>query len=623
MPVHGARIPTPGYAIEVTLMSLLVYAAIFLTATVIAVPLCRKFGLASVLGYLLAGMLLGPWGLRLIQDGEGVLHVAEFGVVMLLFVIGLELQPSRLRAMRKAVFGLGLTQVAVTSIIVGVIAWLIGLSTHAAIVVGFALSLSSTPLVLQLLAERHQLNTQHGRAAFAILLFQDIAVMPMLALLPLMAARPPEQTLLETTLMAGKAIAVLLLLVFGGRYVLRPLLRTVAETRAKEAFTAAALLVVVATGLLFSAVGMSMALGAFVAGLLLAESEYRHELEADIEPFKGLLLGLFFVSVGMTANLGALLDHPGRIAALVAGLMAVKFVVMLLIARFMGYAPDSCRGMAFSLPQAGEFGFVLFALAVSYGIMDQSLADTLVIVVTITMIASPLLMRLQSFVEQKMGGAEPRAYDEIDSSDSRVIIAGFGRFGQIVGRVLRMRRISFTALESDVAQVDFVRRFGNRVYYGDASRRDVLQAAGAERAEIFVLAMDDIDLSVRTAALVRRHFPHLKLFARARNRQHAIRLLDLDVRYVIRETYLSSLDMAQHALEALGLSRADAIESITRFDLHDQRTLERQREARDDEQKLIQSSQLAARELEQLFETDSATSHTPPPAAAQSDAAGS
>jgi glutathione-regulated potassium-efflux system ancillary protein KefC/glutathione-regulated potassium-efflux system protein KefB len=294
--------------------------------------------------------------------------------------------------------------------------------------------------------------------------------------------------------------------------------------------------------------------------------------------------------------------------------MTLKFVLMWLIARFMGYAPDACRGMAFALPQGGEFAFVLFALAVSYGIMDESLADTLVIVVTITMIASPLLMRLQSYVELKLGGAEGRAYDEIDSTDSRVIIAGFGRFGQIVGRVLRMRRIPFTALESDVAQVDFVRRFGNKVYYGDASRRDVLLAAGAESAEIFVLAMDDIDLSVRTAAMVRRHFPHLKLFARARNRQHAIRLLDLDVRYVIRETYLSSLDLAQHALEGLGLSRADAIESISRFDAHDQRTLETQREARDDEQKLLQSSQLAAKELEQLFETDTATSHAAPAA---------
>lgn len=593
-------------------MSLLVYAAIFLTATVIAVPLCRKLGLGSVLGYLLAGILLGPWGLRLIQDGEGVLHIAEFGVVMLLFVIGLELQPSRLRAMRRAVFGLGLMQVLVTSIVIGAIGYLLGLDARAAVIVGFALSLSSTPLVLQLLAERHQLNTQHGRSSFAILLFQDIAVMPMLALLPLMAARTPGQSIGETILVTAKALAVLLGLVFGGRYLLNPLLRLIAETRVKEAFTAVALLVVVATGLLFNAVGMSMELGAFVAGVLLAESEYRHELEADIEPFKGLLLGLFFVSVGMTANLGMLFEHPLRIGALVIGLMAIKFILVWTVARVMGYATDQCRGMAFSLPQAGEFGFVLFSIAVGYALVDKALADTLVIVVTISMIASPLLMMLQPSIEAKLTKPAQPAYDDIDAQTSRVIVAGFGRFGQIVGRVLRMRRITFTALESDVAMVDFVRRFGNKVYYGDASRRDVLRAAGADRAEVFILAIDDIDLSVRTAAMVRRHFPHLKLLARARNRQHAIRLMDLGIRYVIRETYLSSLDMAQQTLESLGMSRAEAVESIERFDAHDKHTLQMQREARDDEQKLLQSAQQAARELEQLFEKDTATGQAEP-----------
>jgi monovalent cation:proton antiporter-2 (CPA2) family protein len=586
-------------------MTLLAYAAIFLAATVLAVPLCRKLGLGSVLAYLLAGMVLGPWGVRLIEDGQGVLHIAEFGVVMLLFVIGLELQPSRLRAMHKAVFGLGLMQVLVTSLVLGVIGWLLGLSGDAAIVVGFALSLSSTPLVLQLLAERHQLNTQHGRASFGILLFQDIAVMPMLALLPLLGSHRAEQPLVDTLAGAGKAIAVLLLLVFGGRYILRPLLRAVAETRLKEVFTAAALLVVIGTGLLFDLVGLSMALGSFVAGVLLADSEYRHELEADIEPFKGLLLGLFFVSVGMTANLGAILDHPVRIAALVLALIAIKFALIWIIARFSGYNSANARGMAFSLAQAGEFGFVLFALGVINGIIDRPLADTLLIVVTISMIVSPLLMMLQTPLEKRLArGGERRDYDRIESDDSRVIVAGFGRFGQIIGRVLRMRRIRFTALESDVAQVDFVRRFGNRVYYGDASRRDVLEAAGAARAEVFVLAMDDIDLSVRTAEIVRKHFPHLKLLARARNRQHAIRLMDLEVRYVIRETYLSSLDMAKQALEALGMSHADAIDSIERFDEHDRRALESQREARDDEQKLIQSAQQTARELEQLFEQD-------------------
>ncbi len=523
---------------------------------------------------------------------------------MLLFVIGLELQPSRLRAMHKSIFGLGTLQVVATWVVFGLIGRSVGLSVGASVVVGFALSLSSTPLVLQMLAERRQLNTHHGRSSFAILLFQDIAVMPMLALLPLLGAQYAEDKLLGSLLRGAGALAVLMLFVFGGRYVLRPLLRIVAETRVKEAFTAATLLVVIGTALLFGATGMSMALGAFVAGLLLADSEYRHELEADIEPFKGLLLGLFFMSVGMTANLGLLLQHPGRITGLVVGLIAIKFILLWVIARATGHNSESARGVAFAMPQAGEFSFVLFVLAVQHSIMQRSLAETLVIVITISMIASPLLMMLRDWIEPKLARSSGRSFDLIDSHDSRVIIAGFGRFGQIIARVLKMRKIQFTALESDVAQVDFVRRFGNKVYYGDASRREVLEAAGAARAEVFVLAMDDMDLSVRTAAMVRRHFPHLKLLVRARNRQHAIRLMDFDVRYVIRETYLSSLDMAQHALEALGMSRADAIESITRFDLHDRKALQRQHEARDDEQKLIQSAQLTLKELEELFEAD-------------------
>jgi glutathione-regulated potassium-efflux system protein KefB len=585
-------------------MTLAQFAA-FLAATVIAIPLFRKFRLSSILGYLAAGVAIGPWGLRIIQDTHGVMELAEFGVVLLLFVIGLELQPSRLRAMRRAIFGLGLAQVVVTTLVFALIARWLGLQPTPAFVTGFALSLSSTPLVLQLLAERQQLNTHHGRSSFAILLFQDIAVMPVLAILPLLGTTGGQQDLTATLLIALKALAVLAALVFGGPYILRPLLRIVAETKAGEAFTAAALLVVTATALLVSGVGLSMALGAFVAGLLLADSEYRHELEADIEPFKGLLLGLFFMSVGMAANVGLLLERPGTIAALVGGLLLIKAVLLWGLARASGHAPESARGLAFALPQAGEFGFVLFALAVNHGIMESPLSQLLVIVVTISMMASPLLMLLHtSVIEPRLTRPVPRQFDRIDSTESRVIIAGFGRVGQIVGRVLLMRRISFTALEASAAQVDIVRRFGSKVYYGDASRLELLQAAGAAKAEVFVLAIDDIDASVRTAELVRRHFPNLKILARARNRQHALHLMDLGVRYLIRETYLSSLDMARQTLESLGMARAEAAESIKRFDAHDKKTLLLQREVRDDEQKLIQTQQQAAKELQRLFEAD-------------------
>jgi monovalent cation:proton antiporter-2 (CPA2) family protein len=584
-------------------MSLTAQIAVFLGATVLAIPLFRMLRLSSILGYLAAGVAIGTLGRGIVQDTELVMHTAEFGVVLLLFVIGLELQPSRLRAMRKAFFGLGVAQVLATTTVFTLIAVAFGLPANTALVVAFALSLSSTPLVLQLLAERQQLNTHYGRSSFAVLLFQDIAVMPMLAILPLLGG--VQQDMTQTLLSAGKGLGVLALLVFGGRYVLRPVLRIVAETKVSEAFTAAALFVVLGTALLVDAVGLSMALGAFVAGLLLADSEYRHELEADIEPFKGLLLGLFFMSVGMSANLSLLIEQPARIALFVTGLIAVKFLVLYALARATRHSPESARGLAFALPQAGEFGFVLFSLAVSNRVLDPALAEMLVIVVTISMIVSPLLMSLHTAViEPRLAKPEQREFDRVEDHDSRVIIAGFGRFGQIIGRVLRMRRISFTALEGSVAQIDVLRRFGNKVYYGDASRLEVLQAAGAARAEVFVLALDDVDASVRTAELVRRHFPNLKIMARARNRQHAVRLMDIGVRYFIRETYLSSLDLAQHTLEALGLTRADAIESIRRFDVHDKKQLQIQREIRDDEQKLIQSAQQAARELEQLFESD-------------------
>jgi monovalent cation:proton antiporter-2 (CPA2) family protein len=597
----------------------LAQVAVLLAATVVAIPLFRRFRLSSILGYLTAGVAIGPWGLRVIQDTEGVMHIAEFGVVLLLFVIGLELQPSRLRAMRRSIFGLGLAQVAVTTLVFALIARWLGLAPATAFVTGFALSLSSTPLVLQLLAERQQLNTHHGRSSFAILLFQDIAVIPILAILPLLATTGEPRDLTQTLLATLKGLAVLGALVFGGRYLLRPILRVVAETKVGEAFTAATLLVVIGTALLVSGVGLSMALGAFVAGLLLADSEYRHELEADIEPFKGLLLGLFFMSVGMTVNIGVLREQPLTIAALVGGLLLVKGLLLWGLARATGHAPENARGLAFALPQAGEFGFVMFAMAVSHGIMSPSLSQTLVIVVTISMIVSPLLMALQANVlEPRLARPAQRQFDRIESSDSRVIIAGFGRVGQIVGRVLRMRRIAFTALEANVGQVDIVRRAGSKVYYGDASRLEMLQAAGADRAEIFVLAIDDIDASVRTAELVRRHFPHLKILARARNRQHALHLMDLGVRYLMRETYLSSLDMARQTLQSLGMSRADAAESIRRFDGHDKKLLQQQREVRDDEQKLIQTAAQAAKELERLFEEDAepAREEAPPRQAA-------
>jgi glutathione-regulated potassium-efflux system ancillary protein KefC/glutathione-regulated potassium-efflux system protein KefB len=586
-------------------MSLLAQIAIFLAAAVIAVPIFRYFKLGSVLGYLAAGIIIGPAGLGLISKIDATQQIAEFGIVLLMFVIGLELQPSRLWVMRKSIFGLGSAQVLVTTLAMGSAAYFaFGQSTASALVIGFGLSMSSTALVLQLLAERGQLNSQYGRSAFSILLFQDVAVLPALALLPLLGVAAARTTGPGGWL-ALKFVAVLGAVVIGGRYVLRPMLRIVAATRVAEAFTAAGLLVVIATALLVSQVGLSLSLGAFLAGVLLADSEFRHELEADIEPFKGLLLGLFFITVGMSANLGLVREMPLALIAVTLGFMLIKVVVLRAIGRLSGLSQAAGRGLAFSLPSGGEFAFVLFGLAAFLGIIASDIVEFLVLVVTGSMILSPLLLTLHDAMFKKKE-PEDGPFDTPEELYPKVIIAGFGRFGQIVGRILRAKKIAFTALEANQTQVDFLRHFGNQVFYGDASRLEMLRAAHAENAQVFVLAIDDVEASVRTAELIHKHFPHLKIFARARNRQHAFRLMDLDVRYTIRETLVSSLEMSEKVLETLGLSKSNAVETVRRFRAHDEATMAKQQAVKDDENKFLQTTRESAEQLLHLFETDAA-----------------
>ena len=591
-------------------MSLLAQMAIFLAAAVIAIPIFRYFKLGSVLGYLAAGIIIGPGCLGLISKIDTTQHIAEFGIVLLMFVIGLELQPSRLWVMRKSIFGLGLAQVLVTTLGIGSAAYFGFEQTRgSALIIGFGLSMSSTALVLQLLAERGQLHSQYGRSAFSILLFQDIAVLPALALLPLLGVAAAKTTGPGGWLVV-KFIAVLGAAIFGGRYVLRPMLRIVAATRVAEAFTAAGLLVVIGTALLVNQVGLSLSLGAFLAGVLLADSEFRHELEADIEPFKGLLLGLFFISVGMSANLGLVLEKPMTLVGLTLGFMLLKVAVLRAIGRLSGLPTAASRGLAFSLPSGGEFAFVLFGLGATLGIMDTEIAELLVLVVTGSMILSPLLLVVHDALFKKKE-TDGRPFDTPGELYPKVIIAGFGRFGQIVGRILRAKKIAFTALEANQTQVDFLRRFGNQVFYGDASRLELLRAAHAENAEVFVLAIDDAEASVRTAELIRKHFPHLKIFARARNRQHAFRLMDLDVRYTIRETLVSSLEMSEKVLETLGLSKSKAIDTVRKFRAHDEATMAKQQAVRDDESKFMQTTRESAEQLLHLFETDAAQPEEP------------
>ena len=586
-------------------MPQLAETAIFLAAAVLAVPLFRRFKLGAILGYLAAGLIIGPSVLRLVVDVDSIMHFGELGVVLLLFVIGLELQPSRLWVLRKSVFGLGGAQVLLTALVLGLIAFAFGTSWRSATIIGFALAMSSTAFVLQILAERKQLTTRYGRSAFAILLFQDLAVIPLLALIPLLADGPAVTQGMNPWLAGLKALAVIAAVVVGGRMLLKPVFDIVARADIQEIFTAAALLVVICVSLLMSAVGLSMSLGAFLAGVLLADSEYRHELEAAIEPFKGLLLGLFFISVGMSVDLGVITREPLTIVVAVASLMLMKVAIVFAIARAVGHGAESARNLAAALSQGGEFAFVLFSLAAGYRIMDAHLVDQLVVVVTLSMAATPFALAFNDAISRRL--RKPRAeeeFDNIEAGDSRVIIAGFGRVGQIVGRILYVKKIPFTALDRNQEQVETVRRFGRKVYYGDASRLDLLRAAGADRANVFVLAIDDVEASILTAETVRRHFPQLKIYARARNRFHAYRLMDLGCELIERETFRSSLHLAHEVLTALGVSEWDAQLTVTRFQTHDQQTLLRQHAVYHDETQLRQTAIDAAKELESLFEQD-------------------
>ena len=585
-------------------MAFLGQVAIFLAAAVVVVPLAKRAGLGSVLGYMLAGVIVGPWALNLVHDEQAILHFAEFGVVLLLFVIGLELQPRRLWAMRRAVFGLGGGQVALTAVVLAGIAVSLGLPLEAAIVAGLALSLSSTAFGLQTLAERNELATRHGRLSFSILLFQDIAVIPMLALLPLLAPASAGAEGGALWIGIAEAVGMIALVILGGRYLLRYVLRLVAQFGTHEVFTATALLTVVGVALLMDLVGLSMALGAFLAGVLLAESEYRHELEADIDPFKGLLLGLFFMSVGMTVNIGLVIETPLTVLGLAVGLVLVKMLCLGAVARIDTPNRRTIRGAAVALSQGGEFAFVILAVGVSSLLMDERTADILIVVVTLSMAATPLAFKAGDWLNARLERGEEPEYERHIEEENQVIIAGFGRVGQIVGRILRLRRIGFTALETSVEQVDFVRRFGNRIYYGDASRVKLLRAAKADKAVLFVLAIEDVERSLAAARAVRKHFPNLTVFARARNRQHAHALMDLGIDRIVRDTFHSSLEIAHGVLMELGLGEFDSRHTVDTFREHDTARLVQQHEIAHDTDRMAEEARHWTRELEEMFAED-------------------
>ena len=580
-------------------------AVVFLLATVIAVPLTKRFRLGAVLGYLLAGMVIGPQLLGLISDTEGVATISEFGVVLMLFVIGLELSPQRLWVMRRSVFGTGLLQVLSCSVAIGAMAYyLFGLSSNAAAIVGGSLALSSTAFGLQILAERKEAGSAYGRQVFSILLFQDLAAIPLIAAVPLLASSAGAHSFDPHKVV--RTVGVILAVAVGGRYLLRPVFRFVARADSVEVFTATALLVVMGVALLMELAGVSATLGAFLAGMLLADSEYRHELESNIEPFKGLLLGLFFISVGMSMDLSLLLHRPALVFGLVAALLLLKGILLWPLGRLLGglNRSDTLR-LVVLLACGGEFAFVVLRQAAEQGLIEIGQRDALVLAITLTMALTPLLVVLAAKALNVKPKKPAREFDTIDTAAPRVIIAGFGRVGQIVARVLRAQGIPFVALEHSAEQVDVSRRFGSiNLFFGDPARPELLRAAQADKAEVFVLATDDPEANLRTAELVKRQYPHLKIVARARNRQHVFRLMDLGVDDPVRETFHSSLKMTRKTLEALGLSHELATDRVERFRRYDEDVLRKQALVYDDETKLIQSTRDALVDLQQLFEAD-------------------
>jgi monovalent cation:proton antiporter-2 (CPA2) family protein len=600
----------------------LVHAFIYLTAAVVAVPIAQRLGLGSVLGYLLAGIVIGPFGLRLLgEEGQDVMHFAEFGVVMMLFVVGLELEPTKLWRLRAPILGLGGLQVAITSLVIAGVALAVGLNWKAALAVGMTLSLSSTAIVLQTMSEKGLLKTSGGQSSFAVLLFQDIAVIPMLALFPLLAAGAASSAAGHghdaheaTTFVDGlpawaqtlAVLAAVAAVVIAGRFLLRPFFHLLAQTRLREIFTAAALMLVIGIALLMTQVGLSPALGTFLAGVVLANSEYRHELESDIHPFKGLLLGLFFIAVGASIDFALILAQPLLIVGLVLAIVAIKFAVLLGLARGFRLGLDQSLLVAFALPQVGEFAFVLFSFANQHGVLGSSITSPLVAVVALSMAITPLLLVINERLIQPRFGTlrqEERESDVVDE-ESPVLIAGFGSFGSTVGRLLKANGIATTVLDIDSDRVDVLRRMGLKVFYGDACRHDLLQTAGAERARLLVLALDSPEKTMQLVHTAKKHFPNLKILARAFDWDDAHDLVQAGIEHVYREGLDTSLRMGTDALRLLGFRAYQTHRAAQKFLRHDEQSLRELTQRRDNRGVYISTARQRIEDLERLLQAD-------------------
>jgi glutathione-regulated potassium-efflux system ancillary protein KefC len=586
----------------------LVNSLIYLSAAVIAVPLSKAVGLGSILGYLAAGIVIGPWGFGLVRNVEDILHFAEFGVVLMLFLIGLELEPRRLWSLRRPIFGWGSAQVLGCAALLFAAGVLAGAPWRTALVAALGLALSSTAIALQVLGERNLLPTSSGQAGFSILLFQDVAAIPILALLPLLGSVADAQPQDGNT--AWEALRIVLVIggiILGGRLLLRPLLRLIAKSRTPEIFTAAALLLVVAIAALMQLVGLSMALGAFLAGVLLAESEYKRELETDIEPFKGLLLGLFFIAVGMSIDFGVLARAPGTMALIVACLLLLKSAVIWGIAKPMGIPLVERPVFTLLLAQGGEFAFVVFQAAAGARVFSSETASLLIGGVAVSMLLTPLLLvAVDRFVLPRFDGRDRKLDELTEPQDAPVIIAGFGRYGQIIGRLLNAQGIRATVLDHDADMVEAARSFGYKVHYGDATRLDLLRTAGAGAARVLVVAVDDEEQSLQIVDLAHEHFPHLELVARARDVTHWNRLRDRGVTRVEREVFESSLRSGRTVLEVLGQTPHEARQQAMRFRRHNMELFEKMHPHYQDRKRLIAVVKAGRRQLEEQMASERA-----------------
>lgn len=591
-------------------------AIIYLLAAVICVPIAKKLGLSSILGYLFAGIIIGPYVLGLIgQEGQDIMHFAEFGVVMMLFLIGLELDPLKFWRMRRIIIGMGMLQVVGTAAILFiacsiVLRW----EWQATLTISFALTLSSTAIVMQTLKEKGLNATSMGRSSFAVLLFQDIAVIPILAILPLLADGHVNNQNIGISLIANLPGWVQTPIVFGtigavylgGRFAIIPLLHIVAKTRLQELFTASALLLVMGVSYMMQLVGLSPALGAFIAGLVLANSEFRHELEGDIAPFKGLLLGLFFIGVGASINFTIIIADPIFIIVFSTIFNGIKFLVLLWVGKIYKKSADQNLLFAFALSQAGEFGFVILGFAVQLNLLPTVLSNQMMAVIAISMIGTPFLLLInEKWIDPFFGVKErpKKNYDNIDESND-VVIAGFGNFGSTVGRLLKANGIPATVLDMDSDRVDSLRKMGFKVYYGDASRLELLKAAGCENAKIFIAAIDNPRVNLQVVEMIRKHFPHLKILARARNRNDAFELVHIGVKDFYRENLYSAVHLGVDALVQMGHRRYTATRQGQRFIKYDEEATNRLAEKRHDKQALLLSTLQEIEIQEQLIKND-------------------